>query len=102
MYSLRYMHVKAYMTYFDYDNGIKYYKMAWRHDHSQYNVLYMTARAYGLNKDHKNEEKYLRMFVDKVNACEEDEEKEVYEKLLATAEKRLSELKVEKFFKGEQ
>lgn len=100
--SLRYMQAKAYMTYFDYDNGIKYYKMAWDLDHSQYNVLYMIARAYGLNKDHKNEEKYLRMFVDKVNACEEDEEKEVYEKLLATAEKRLSELKVEKFFKGEQ
>ena len=67
MYSLRYMHAKAYMTYFDYDNGIKYYKMAWDLDHSQYNVLYMIARAYGLNKDHKNEEKYLRMFVDKVN-----------------------------------
>lgn len=67
--SLRYMQAKAYMTYFDYPNGIKHYKMAWDLDHSQYNVLYMTARAYGLNKDHKNEKKYLRMFVDKVNAC---------------------------------
>ncbi len=99
--SLRSMQAKAYMTYFDYANGIKYYKMAWRHDQSQYNVLYLTARAYGLSKDHESEEKYLRMFVDKVNACE-DEEKEYYEKLLETAEKRLSELKVEKFFRGEK
>lgn len=98
MYSLRYMQAKAYMACSDYNNALKYYKMSLKWDNSQYKVLYMMARAYGLKNNHKNEEKYLRMFVDKVKKSGKSKD---YEKLLETTDKRLSELKVEKFFKGE-